>query len=43
MDYRLTKAIVVSVSKTLPENCLFSNYNELRRYWKNMVSMNFEL
>ncbi|XP_058790943.1 uncharacterized protein LOC131664093 [Phymastichus coffea] len=35
---KLTKARIVSVSKILPESCLFRNYNDLRRHWKNMYS-----
>lgn len=35
--YRLTRARLISVSKTLPESCPFENYNDLRRHWKNMV------
>lgn len=34
---RLTRARLISVSRTLPEKCPFDTYNDLRRHWKNMV------
>ena len=33
---RLTKAFLLSVTKQLPQGCRFSDWNGIKRYWKNM-------
>ncbi|OXU24768.1 hypothetical protein TSAR_012501 [Trichomalopsis sarcophagae] len=35
---KLTRARLLSVSRTLPDKCPFDTYNDLRRHWKNMYS-----
>lgn len=34
-------ARLVSISKKIPTNCPFANYDELRKYWIDMVFIQF--
>ena len=30
--------MVVGISKLIPDECIYKDYKDLRRHWKNMVS-----